>query len=110
MQGPRDREWCELIRRAGCGLPIALCRRQCGRETAPGEAAGAGPEEAPARAGHAEPILPVPAPPSVAPEKLELGKQLFHETALSGASRKVSCATCHALEKGGTTGSRPPVP
>lgn len=95
------------IRRAGCGLLIALCCCQCGRETAPGEAAGAGPEEAPARAGHAEPILPVPAPPSVSPEKLELGKQLFHETALSGASRKVSCATCHALEKGGTTGKPP---
>jgi cytochrome c peroxidase len=95
------------IRRAGCGLLIALCCCQCGRDPEPGETAVTLPEDAPATATNAEPILPIPAPPNVAPEKLELGKQLFHETALSGASRKVSCATCHDLEKGGTTGKPP---
>lgn len=95
------------IRRAGCGLLIALCCCQCGREPSPRDTGGTPPEEAPAAAAHAEPILPIPAPPDVAPEKLELGRQLFHETALSGASRKVSCATCHDLEKGGTTGKPP---
>lgn len=95
------------IRRAGCGLLIALCCCQCGRERVPGEGGSAPSEDAPATAAHAEPILPIPAPPDVAPEKLELGKQLFHETALSDPSRKVSCATCHDLEKGGTTGKPP---
>ena len=95
------------LRRAGCGLLIALCCCQCGRESAPIEPAGEQPETLVDRVPHNEPVLPIPPAPDIAPEKLELGKQLFHETALSGASRKVSCATCHALERGGTTG-RPP--
>ncbi len=95
------------LRRAGFGLLIALCCCQCGRESAPDRADEIQSEGAPATATHTEPILPVPAPPNFTPEKLALGKQLFHETALSGVSRKVSCATCHALEQGGTTG-RPP--
>lgn len=95
------------LTRAGCGLLIALCCCQCGRVPAPDAATITPTGETPIAASSAEPILPVPAPPNVAPEILELGRQLFHETALSSPSRKVSCASCHALEKGGTTG-RPP--
>lgn len=34
-------------------------------------------------------------------EKVALGEMLFNETALSG-DNKVSCATCHSMDKGGT--------
>lgn len=38
--------------------------------------------------------------PLISKKKLALGKQLFHDTKLSGDG-SVSCATCHALSKGG---------
>ncbi|MCI0539388.1 MAG: cytochrome-c peroxidase [Verrucomicrobiales bacterium] len=48
-----------------------------------------------------EPIRPIPQTISVNPAKVSLGKKLFHDPVLS-RDRTVACASCHALDKGGT--------
>ena len=45
-------------------------------------------------------LLPLPALPSLAPGKVALGKQLFHEPKLSH-DNSLSCASCHDLQRGG---------
>ncbi|CAN1211821.1 Cytochrome c551 peroxidase [Tumidithrix helvetica PCC 7403] len=47
-----------------------------------------------------EPIQPIPLEIVLNPQKVELGKRLFHDTSLSGDG-KVACATCHKLSMGG---------
>ncbi|MBX3177757.1 MAG: c-type cytochrome [Candidatus Hydrogenedentes bacterium] len=58
-------------------------------------------------ARQAEPILPLP-PQNLPAGRVALGRRLFHEPALSGAQRRISCATCHPLERGGTAGDGGP--
>ncbi len=48
-----------------------------------------------------EAVQPLPLSVELNPEKVALGKQLFHDTLLSGDDT-LSCASCHALNKGGT--------
>jgi len=48
-----------------------------------------------------EPIDPLPRTVSLDERKVSLGEQLFNETKLSH-DNTVSCASCHALTKGGT--------
>jgi cytochrome c peroxidase len=50
-----------------------------------------------------EPIQAVPDPPPLDPQKVALGKRLFHDPLLSHDGT-VSCATCHNLDRGGTDG------
>lgn len=50
-----------------------------------------------------EPIRPIPAPPALAPARVALGRLLFREPRLSGNGR-VSCASCHDLQRGGADG------
>lgn len=50
-----------------------------------------------------EPIAPLPDPPSLDPRVVALGRSLFHDTRLSG-DNTVSCASCHALDRGGVDG------
>lgn len=45
-------------------------------------------------------VQPISAPVDVAKKKVELGDLLYHDSRLSGDAT-VSCATCHALDKGG---------
>ena len=59
-----------------------------------------------ARAG--EPIRPIPEAIEVDPEKVALGRLLFHDPGLSGDS-SVSCASCHDLRHGGDDGRKVPV-
>lgn len=47
-----------------------------------------------------EPILPIPPTPSGQPEKVALGKRLFHEPKLS-RDDSMSCASCHSLTTAG---------
>ena len=46
-------------------------------------------------------LQPIPLSDGQDPEKVELGRQLFHDTRLS-KDNTLSCASCHDLEKGGT--------
>jgi cytochrome c peroxidase len=48
-----------------------------------------------------EPIRPIPLNVTVNVQKAALGRRLFHDPALS-SDRKVSCASCHDLSRGGT--------
>lgn len=48
-----------------------------------------------------EPIQPIPLDLELDEQKVALGNQLFHDTQLS-SNGTVSCATCHALDQGGT--------
>ena len=48
-----------------------------------------------------EPIQPIPLELDLDEQTVELGNQLFHDAQLS-SNGTVSCATCHALDKGGT--------
>lgn len=48
-----------------------------------------------------EPVQPLPRTVQLNARKVTLGKQLFHDTRLSG-DNTLSCASCHALDKGGT--------
>ena len=52
-----------------------------------------------------EPIKPVPLTIELNAAKVSLGKLLFHEKKLS-KDQRVSCATCHDLERGGVDGLR----
>ncbi len=47
-----------------------------------------------------EPVRPVPDSVAVDPAKVQLGKELYHDTRLSG-DNTVSCASCHAIETAG---------
>lgn len=53
------------------------------------------------------PLLPLPPVPDLPADKVALGKRLFFDPRLSH-NDKVSCATCHQLESGGS--DRLPVP
>lgn len=46
-------------------------------------------------------IRPLPETVKVEPAKVRLGEMLFHDVRLSGDDT-ISCASCHALDKGGT--------
>ncbi|MDR2488452.1 MAG: cytochrome-c peroxidase [Desulfovibrio sp.] len=52
-----------------------------------------------------EPVQPLPASLPVNPAKAALGQKLFNDKRLSG-DNTVSCASCHALTKGGGDGQR----
>ena len=47
-----------------------------------------------------EPVRPIPDSVAVNPDKVQLGKELYHDTRLSGDGT-VSCATCHGIETAG---------
>lgn len=95
------------ILKAVCGLLIAIGCCQCGSAPMPSpKAANADPAPA-AKSPLREPVLPIADGPGISAAKLELGKRLFHEPALSNPARKISCATCHPLERGGTAGTPP---
>jgi cytochrome c peroxidase len=57
----------------------------------------------PGKARGAEPISPIPQSVALDPQRAALGERLFNDTRLSGDNTR-SCATCHALEKGGVDG------
>ena len=48
-----------------------------------------------------EAVQPLPRSVEVDPGKVALGDRLYHDTRLSG-DNTISCASCHALDKGGT--------
>ena len=50
-----------------------------------------------------EPISPLPEPPKLDPQIVELGRRLFHDKRLS-ADNTISCASCHPLDHGGADG------
>ncbi|MFZ6756203.1 cytochrome-c peroxidase [Undibacterium sp. Ji50W] len=50
-----------------------------------------------------EPIKPIPFSLNQNPARAEIGRQLFRDPILSG-NNKISCASCHNLEKGGADG------
>ena len=50
-----------------------------------------------------EPIEPLPYPEDLDPKVVSLGDKLFNEVKLSG-NNKVSCASCHLIQKGGADG------
>ena len=58
---------------------------------------------APPPGAAAEPIRPIPAAVDVDPERVALGRDLFHDTKLS-RDDTVSCASCHDLSSGGDDG------
>ena len=58
-----------------------------------------------ARAGPGEPIRPVPADMGTNPEKVALGRALFHDPRLS-KDNTTACASCHDLGSGGDDGRR----
>lgn len=62
-------------------------------------AAAQGISVAPAQRGN-EAIRPLRLPEGLDPQKVELGRRLFHDPMLSSDGR-VSCANCHPLDKGG---------
>lgn len=47
------------------------------------------------------PIEPIPEPPALNAQKVSLGSQLYQDPQLS-RNNTISCASCHALDKGGT--------
>ena len=55
------------------------------------------------RAGAGEPIRPVPAVPDADPEKVALGRALFHDPRLS-KDNTTACVSCHDLSRGGDDG------
>ena len=56
-------------------------------------------------AGAGEPIHPIPETLDLDPEKVQLGRALFHDPRLS-KDGSVSCASCHDLARGGGDGRR----
>jgi cytochrome c peroxidase len=50
-----------------------------------------------------EPIRPLPEPPALDPEKVALGRLLFHDKRLS-ADNSIACVSCHDLGRGGADG------
>lgn len=53
----------------------------------------------------AEPIRPIPLHTKLDEKKVNLGRELFHDTLLS-ADRTISCASCHDLKHGGADGKK----
>ncbi|WP_372852393.1 MULTISPECIES: cytochrome-c peroxidase [Pseudomonas] len=47
-----------------------------------------------------EPLKPLPAVPTLDPQRVELGRRLFNEPRLS-LDNSLSCASCHRLDQGG---------
>ena len=64
-------------------------------------AGGAMADEPSPASSSEEPIEPIPLSIALNPEKVALGKRLFHDPRLS-RDNSVSCASCHDLQKGGT--------
>ena len=56
-------------------------------------------------AGAAEPIHPIPVQSELDPDRVALGRELFHDPLLS-KDGTVSCASCHDLARGGGDGRR----
>ena len=56
-------------------------------------------------AGAEEPISPIPETVDVNPEKVTLGRELFHDPILS-KDGTISCASCHDLATGGDDGRK----
>lgn len=52
-----------------------------------------------------EPIEPLPYPQDLDPKVVSLGEKLFNEVKLS-SDNKVSCASCHLIQKGGADGRK----
>ncbi len=50
-------------------------------------------------------VQPLPRSAQVDARKADLGKRLYHDTRLSG-DNTLSCASCHALDKGGTDNAK----
>ncbi|MBP1686146.1 MAG: cytochrome-c peroxidase [Deltaproteobacteria bacterium] len=50
-------------------------------------------------------VQPLPNSVAVDARKADLGKRLYHDTRLSG-DNTISCASCHALDKGGTDNAK----
>lgn len=55
-----------------------------------------------------EPITPIPLELKLDARKVALGKRLFHDPQFS-RDNKISCSTCHALDKGGMDGLPVPI-
>ena len=50
---------------------------------------------------YTNPLLPIEEPKGLNPDKVALGRKLYHEKRMSG-DNTLSCASCHDLKKGGT--------
>ncbi|MBA3936582.1 MAG: cytochrome-c peroxidase [Planctomycetes bacterium] len=59
-------------------------------------------------AGDVQAIVPIEPASGLDPRKVDLGRRLFHDQRLSG-DQSLSCASCHALERGGVDHRRTPV-
>lgn len=84
-------------------LSTGLCA--CGGDEpaatpAPTPPAEPAPEPTAATLTNHAPLAALPAAPEVPMPKLELGRRLYNDTALSG-DNTISCATCHSLDHGG---------
>lgn len=85
------------------GTTVALLAVACGGNEpaeAPTPAPAAEPAPTAATLTNHAPLAALPAAPEVPLPKLELGRRLFHDTALSGDGT-VACVTCHSFEHGG---------
>lgn len=85
-------------------LALAACGSSSTEESAPAPSTEATPavESAPRPTAPAESALaPLPDPdPALDMRRVTLGRQLFHDTRLSG-DETLSCASCHSLDHGG---------
>ena len=64
------------------------------------------PPDSSASARSTEPISPIPdSIPGIDPQKVALGKLLFHDTSLS-QDNTIACASCHRFERGGADGKK----
>jgi two-component system chemotaxis response regulator CheB len=79
-----------LFRSVALHFPMMPVATQAAAETT-----GVVPEE------FLEPIRPIDPLPHLSPKKISLGQKLFHDPRLSSDNR-ISCATCHILQSGGT--------
>lgn len=75
----------------------------CTQASKDGDVAGTSSRLAEEPQAISEPILPLEALPAEPKPLVDLGRSLFHETALSGDG-SVACASCHDLAKGGQDG------
>ncbi len=87
-------------------LPLALLGAAFATLGVPAWFGGDPPPVPPARSSDVvrrglEPIVPVPAPAPADPDRVELGRRLFHDARLS-SDGTISCASCHSLATGGT--------
>ena len=87
------------------GTTVALFTVACGgnepaEAPTPTPAPAAEPAPTAATLTNHAPLAALPAAPEVPLPKLELGRRLFHDTALSGDGT-LACVTCHSFEHGG---------